>query len=217
MGSQLDLIMIDDHALLRDSLALNLQENSEFKIVQCFGDGEGALEFLDEHSAAMAIVDIRLPGIDGIETTRRMLRKRPDLKVVILSMFDQEWRITEALEAGAVAYLTKDVSVDELLFALKTVQGGNIFISPPLIKELLTHVSSQRRSLPMRCRLSSDLMILLKFASEGMSNKQIASSLGLPLAQIKHKFGQILKILDARDRTHAVAKALKQGLISLEE
>lgn len=214
MSEHISLIVLEDQTILRETLSAYISTFDGLIVLGNFRDAESALKFIARHPANVAIVDLKLPGIDGIEFTIRAREVCPDMRCIILTLLEQEWRISRALEAGAAAFLSKDIQMEELVFAIRAVFRGDAFISPKLTRSFVTF---KTHSAPEKYGLSIDCIAMLKLAREGVSNKEIANHLGFTLPLVKHRFTEILKKLEARDRTHAVMTAVRKGLIALEQ
>jgi DNA-binding NarL/FixJ family response regulator len=212
MSRKIKLIVIEDHRILRDSLVWDLEEVTDIKVAGSFRDGESALCFLEQNKIDVALVDIGLPGMDGLEFTRTICSGKKNPKVIILTMYEQEWRVHEALHSGATAYLSKDTCIDEIIMAVRAVYRGDSFISPKLARDLCLSQDNGNKTLS----LSAEQITILCYARDGVNNNEIAKRLGVSLAGVKHRFAAIQKSMNTKDRTHAVIEAVRRGLIPIE-
>lgn len=216
MHNFIDLIIIEDSASDEDSLAIYLETNRSFNTVQCFRSVEGAIASLGRNPSDIAIIDLRLPGADGIEAARKIHWKKPELKIVILGTGEFNGRASLVLKAGAAAFLPRDIRKEELVYAIRAVHRGDTFLTPGMTWDSLTRDGTKGESTSEGPGLSEHQKKMLILAREGMGNKQIAASLGVTLPKVKHNFSTLLKALDARDRTHAVVMAIREGWIAIE-
>jgi len=210
------IIIVEDHAVLRESLCLSLGMEKSFEIVGNWNSAEDALKQLGNLPVDIVLTDNKLPGIDGIIFTRKVKERHPDMKVVILSMITDEETILEALEAGAMGYLPKEVSISDLIQTIKNVYAGALSLPPELNESLLRYVAKFRKKNDRDSILTSEQIKLLNLAADGFTNKEIADRMDLPLTTIKLRFQEIFKALDARHRTHAILKAMKLGILVID-
>lgn len=215
--SKIRIILIEDHTVLRETIAIALNMENEFDVIGHWGSGEDALKSVADKEFDIAVVDRMLPGMDGIVLTKRIREKYPDASVIMLSMVNEEQRILEAFEAGVRGYLLKDVPISEVIDSIKRVHRGEMVIQKSLTENLITFFSRIRDSKGFHDILTDEQMKVLTHASEGLTNKEIADKLGLPLPIIKLRFREIFHKLNARHRTHAIMKAVKLGILTIEE
>jgi len=218
---KINLIIIEDHTILRETLALSLSIEESFSVVGHWKDAESVLEILEDIHFDVAVIDKILPGMDGVGMTLRLKELRPEVKVVMLSMSDNEKHILMAFNAGVSAYLLKDISTPELVQAIKSVMNGEEVLSPGLTKRLIQYQQREkdRARLFKECRgeLSPECVEILRLISKGHSNKEISDLLGIPLGSIKSQLQNIFSILDVHDRAHAVTVAINKGIICQEQ
>jgi DNA-binding NarL/FixJ family response regulator len=196
--------IIDDHALVRAGLRTELQ-NAGFEIAGEAGDGPEGLALIAEQHPDVAIVDIALPGFDGIELTKRIKAQHGQTRVVILTMHEIEHDVASAIAAGADAYCVKNSATDTIVAAVRAASEGAAYFDPQIAHIVLRNVSDT----PLTAREVQ----ILRLIAEGTNNLDIADRLNLSLGTVKGHVRDILDKLQAADRTHAAVIGLKRGLI----
>jgi len=210
------IIIVEDHAVLRESLCLSLAMEKSFEIAGSWNNAEDALKHLGAQPVDIVLTDNRLPGMDGIVFTKKVKESHPDIKVVILSMITDEETVLEALEAGAMGYLPKELSISDLIQTIKNVNAGTLSLPPELNESLLRYVAKFRKKKDRDSILTPEQVKLLNLAADGFTNKEIAARMDLPLTTIKLRFQEIFRALDAKHRTHAILKAMKLGILIID-
>jgi DNA-binding NarL/FixJ family response regulator len=201
------LLLVDDHKLLRQGLRRAVEE-AGFDVVGEAGDGEEAIRLAIELKPDLVLMDVTMPVLDGIEATRRLRLSAPEARVVILTMHGEEETIADALRAGAVAYLLKDCSTDQVAETLRAVAAGDTDLSADLARTLL----AERTVAPS---LSSREIEVLQMFADGCSTVEVGERLYISAKTVKNHLVSIYEKLDARDRTQAVLQAVRMGIISL--
>jgi len=219
--SKIKIIIVEDHTILRETLALSLNFEESFDVVGHWRDAESVLERLDDLQFDVAVIDKILPGMDGLGFTIRLKELRPDVKVVMLTMSDNEKNILMAFEAGASAYLLKEISTPELIQAIKSVMNGEEVLSPGLTKRLIEYQrrESHRARLIAESRpeLSQESIAIIGLVSKGHCNKEISRKMNISLSKVKGFLQEIYTALNVHDRAHAVTVAMKKGIITEEQ
>jgi DNA-binding NarL/FixJ family response regulator len=211
------LLLVDDQRLMRDGLRTLLELEGDLKVVTEASNGEEALARYAESTPAVVLMDIRMPGMDGVETTRRLRARYADARIIILTTFDDDEYVFEGLRAGAVGYLLKAVSGDELAAAIRSVAQGGALIDPAVTHKVVAEFA--RLAAPTRLPtlpdpLSEREIEILQLLAEGHNNRAVAQKLFLAEGTVKNYISTILQKLDARDRTHAVTRAYELGLVT---
>jgi DNA-binding NarL/FixJ family response regulator len=209
------IIIIEDHEIIRESIELSVERQSDIVVAGKWDNAEDALLFLKDGDCDVAVVDNMLPGMDGVTFIRKALQLRPSLKVIIISMFTHQSVVCQAFENGAYGFFPKDIPIAELIEGIRTVANGESVISPKLTRKLMEYKNPRGSANGENSIVSGEQKIILTMAAKGMSNKEISDKMGCSISNVKHRFSDILKVLEARDRTHAVVKAIKTGLIEL--
>jgi two-component system NarL family response regulator len=199
------LLLVDDHPVVRAGLNSMLRKQSGLKIVGSLHGGREALDFLANEAADVMLLDLRMPNMDGIDTLRALRKMVSPPKVVILSNFEFDEEIYRAVEAGAMAYLGKDTSRDEIITAIKAVNAGKTHF-PKRIEERLED-RKQRHG------LSAREVEILELLSKGLTNKTIGQALGISKFTVRNHVNRILEKLEVCDRTEATTVAIGQGIL----
>ena len=197
------LLLVDDHRLLRQGLRRAVEE-AGFDVVGEADNGEEGVRLAVELQPDVVLMDVTMPVVDGIEATRRMRVSAPEARVVILTMHGEEETIAQALRAGAVAYLLKDCSTDQVAETLHAVAAGETELSPELARTLLAEPS-----------LSTREVEVLQMFADGSSTVEVGEKLYISAKTVKNHLASIYEKLDARDRTQAVLTAVRMGIIRL--
>ena len=200
----------EDHPLARESLVQLLESAEDILIVGEAADGEEALELADSVGEPdIFLVDIRLPGIDGLEVTRRLSDEHPDVRVIILTTNEDPAYATEAMKAGAKAYVLKSADGEEVLETVRMVARGHAVLD----RGVWDALAEQRRTRAEQFGLTAREMDVLGLLGRGYRNREIAESLGLSQSTVKTHVARIFKRLDVSDRTDAVITAFRLGII----
>lgn len=218
MTEMIRLLLVDDQRLMRDGLRILLELESDFEVIGEAEDGAQALESYQQFSPDVVLMDIRMPVMDGVEATRRLRESDPNAKVIILTTFDDNEYIFEGLRAGALGYLLKDVSGDELADAIRKVAAGGSMIEPSVARKVIAEFARLAPATPEAVEdliepLSEREIEILKLVSQGLTNKEIAAKLYLAEGTVKNYVTSILQKIGARDRTQAAIRARELGLL----
>jgi two-component system, NarL family, response regulator DegU len=206
------LLLVDDHKLLRQGLR-RAAEDAGFDVVGEAGDGEEAVRLAVALRPDLVLMDVTMPVMDGIEATRRLRHSAPEARVVILTMHGEEETVTEALRAGAVAYLLKDCSTDQVADTLHAVAAGETELSADLARSLLAELPGPEPALATS--LSAREVEVLQMFADGCSTVEVGQRLYISAKTVKNHLASIYEKLDARDRTQAVLTAVRMGIIRL--
>lgn len=223
--------LVDDQQLVRSGFTMLINSQPDLEVVLQAGDGRQALTGLAATAADVVLMDVRMPGMDGIETTRKLMERvrtatpgsrLAALKIVVLTTFDLDEYALAAIQAGASGFLLKDAPPEELLEAIRTVYRGDAVIAPSTTRRLLDHVapmlsapsaSNDQHQQAVQSLTNREHEVFLLIA-QGFSNPEIASSLFLSEATVKTHVGHILSKLGARDRVQIVVIAYETGAVS---
>lgn len=202
------VLVVDDHPLFRDGLAGLLAAVPDVEVVAAVGSGEEAVAWTARVSADVILMDINLPGISGIEATRRVLARAPRAAVLVVSMVDDDDNVVAALTAGARGYVLKEASPDEIVAALRTVNAGGAVFGATIAARLISTAARDRSpALLERETFTARERDVLDLMAEGASNRQIARRLDVSLKTVQNHVSRILDKLQAADRTQAVLRA----------
>ena len=210
------LILADDHQVVRQALHLLLERESDLKVIAETGDGLGALQLTEKQKPDVLIVDMIMPGLSGMEVARGVKRVSPQTKVLVLSMYDAEPYVVAVLHAGAAGYVLKKNSAEELIYAIRQVSAGNLYLSPS-INERTIQAYLDRSSVSQQGDAYETLTPrereILRFAVEGLSNPQIAEQLSLSPRTVEMHRKNLMKKLGVKSQTELIKYAVKRGLV----
>lgn len=214
--SQIRILLADDHTIIRSGLRLLLEQEPDFKVVAEAGDGREAIESIGRHHPDVALLDIGMPLLNGIEATRQIVSQEPHPQVVILSMHSDEGYVLRALKAGARAYILKNSAEADLIRAVRAVADGKSFFSPAISKMLLEDYVRQVRD--KQVEDTYDLLTprereILQLLAEGKTNKEVASILDLSLYTVETHRGNILQKLNLHSVPELILYAVRKGII----
>ena len=202
------MLIVDDHATMREGLVGLLDNGEDIVVVGTARDGAEAIAVADETVADVVLMDLSMPGMDGVDTTREIGARHPETKVVVLTSFSERERILEAVDAGAVGYLLKDADPEELRRGIRAAAEGNAPFSPRAAKALLP----DGRKRPHSHELTERERDVLALVGRGLTNKVIAARLGISEKTVKAHLTSIFSRLDVSDRVQAALWAQRHGL-----
>lgn len=201
------IMVVDDHPIVREGFGGMLATEADMSVVAEASSGEQAIALFRQHRPDVTLMDLRMPGMNGIETMRVILREFPESRFIILTTYDGDEDIYRALQAGAQAYLLKHMLCDEILTAIRAVHAGERRIPAAVGSRLAERMSG--------AALSARELEVLELLGKGKSNRDVAAALAISEATVKGHITNILTKLGVSDRTQAVITALKRGLIHL--
>jgi DNA-binding NarL/FixJ family response regulator len=217
--SKIRILIADDHAVVREGTRQILAQEPDMDVVAEAADGAEAIRLAGAVKPDVAIIDIAMPGVDGIEATKQIKARYPAVVVLILSAYDDDQFVFSLLEAGAAGYLLKSVRGRELVDAVRQVYAGESVLHPSIARKVLNRFvpAPGKASVKKPPDMLSDREIeVLKLATRGSSNQQIADELCLSLRTVQAHLGHIFNKLQVSSRTEAVVRALKEGWVTLE-
>lgn len=216
--SAVRVLIVDDQALFREALATLLEVQPEIEVVGEAADGEQAIRLCAELSPDVALMDLRMPVLDGIAATTRLRAEQPGVRVLALTTFDDDADVFAALRAGAVGYLLKDVSSARLVEALVAARRGESVLQPSVAAKLVAKVAqmpaetARPRPQPLVTPLSERELEVVRLLADGNSNREIAKALFLAEGTVKNLVTSVLSKFGVRDRTQAALRAKELGL-----
>ena len=202
------ILTVDDHPVLRKGLAALVNAEPDLKLVAEASNGKEAIEAFRCHQPDITLMDIQMPGLDGIETISAIRSEFPEARIIVLTTYTGDTQVVRALKAGARAYVLKGHVTDELLDTIRAVHAGKKRIPPDVAAELADHATDDA--------LTEREIEVLRLIADGNANKQIADELSISEATVKSRVTNILSKLGANDRAHAVTIGLKRGIIELD-
>jgi DNA-binding NarL/FixJ family response regulator len=202
------LLVVDDHLVVRMGLRSMIDSQPDMEVVGEAADGFEALQCYRDKRPDVVLLDLRMPQLNGVEATTAIRKESPEALIIVLTTYDGDENIYRALQAGARAYLLKDIPREEFLQAIRAVHSGQYCIPPAVAVRLAQRLPHEE--------LSTRELEVLKLISEGMSNKEIASMLMITESTVKNHVNSILAKLRVKDRTQAATTALRRGIVTLD-
>lgn len=212
------VLLVDDQALFREGLRTLLEACGDLEVVGEAANGQEALERIREARPDVVLMDLRMPVLDGVAATRRLTRAHPECRVIVLTTFDDDEDVFDALRAGAVGYLLKDVPSARLADAIRAAARGESFLEPSVAAKVVAEFSRLSRSVPARhAELAEPLtqreLEILRLIGRGHSNREIAERLVIAEGTVKNHVTRVLGKLGVPDRTRAAIKARELGFL----
>lgn len=218
MGDKIRVILADDHALVRQGIRQFLEEADDIAVVAEAANGEEAVRLAEQHHPDVAVLDVQMPVMNGIEATRQIRARFPNVHVLILTAYDEDPYVFALLQAGANGYILKSADADDLLQAVRRVHRGESVLSPEVTEKVVRQI---QRGGPAQAAeqvepLTAREIEVLRLAAQGRTNRAIARELGISDRTVQGHLANIYGKLNAASRTEAVTEALKRGWIVLE-
>ena len=224
------IVIIDDHQLFREGVKRILAMENNFDVVAEGDDGSTAMQLVEQHQPDVILMDINMPKVNGVEATRQLIESYPDVKVLILSIHDDETYVTHVLKTGASGYLLKEMDADSLIEAVKVVADGGAYIHPKVTHNLINEYRrlasdkkpeaeigfrevEYRKPLHILTRRECEVLQLM---TDGKSNRSIGETLFISEKTVKNHVSNILQKMNVNDRTQAVVEAIKNGWVMVK-
>ncbi len=202
------ILIVDDHPVVRAGLASMLGTQAELDLIGSASSGEDALRLIREREPDVLLLDLRMPGMSGVETLQALKANGESVRVIILTNYETDEDIYRAVQAGAQGYLLKDTSLREMLEAIRAVHAGKRYIP--------RHIASRLAERMVRPDLTARELEILKLLSKGPTNKQIGHALGISDNTVRNHVLKIIEKLEVSDRTEAATTAIQRGLITVD-
>lgn len=203
------ILVVDDHPVVREGLVATLEDDPDFTVVGAAGSAEDALAIIRDQRPDVVLLDLELPGMDGLAAIPALTAAYPDARILILTAYDTDERVVGAIRSGAKGYLLKGAGLGEIARAIRTVYGGESYLEPRIAGKVVAGLAGPRRSTALTRRERE----VLKMVADGRSNKQIARALKITERTVKFHVTTILNKLGAENRAQAVALAAQRGLL----
>jgi DNA-binding NarL/FixJ family response regulator len=214
----ISIIIADDQILFREALRSLLETQPDFRIASEASNGLEAVKRVQEFQPDVVLMDLRMPEMDGVQAIRIIHDTYPDVKIIMLTTFDEEEGLFDGLQAGAIGFLLKDIKSDQLYAAIKSAANGEYILAPSALSKLIEKVTKTESSKKIQQEqliepLSQREIEVLSLVAIGLSNKEIAAKLVISEGTVKNHISSILAKLGARDRLQAVIKANEVGIL----
>ena len=208
------ILICDDQAVVRDGMELLLKLENDIDVVGVARDGAEAVDLVEEHGPDLVLMDLKMPGMNGIEATRRIRARFPDVKILVLTTYDDDEWVFDAIRVGASGYLLKDTPREEIVKAIRGTVAGKSFVDPSVAGKLLGQMASQQTQPEtlLTEKLTDREVDVLRLLARGLSNPDIAAELYLSEGTVRNHVSAILAKLDVSDRTQAAVIAIRHGL-----
>lgn len=214
MPDPISIILVDDHEVVRKGVRAYLDTLPEFKVVGEATSGEEAIQLVMEHIPDIVLMDLIMPGMDGIETTRKIKTISPRTQVVVLTSYHEDMHIFQALKAGAISYILKDMKMDKLVEVLHRAVQGEVTLHPRVAARVLQNIRGENtEDQQLFTELTERELDVLKLIANGYTNNQIAEKLVISENTVKGHVSNILSKLHLADRTQVAVYAWEQGIV----
>ena len=207
------VLIVDDHPVTRDGLKTAFGVSDEIDVVGEAGSGEEAVKAVEEHKPDIVFMDVRMPGMNGIQATRLIRERHPETRVILFTIDESRASLSEAIQAGVSGYLLKDANVEELISAAQNAMQGKAVIHPSLTQAFIEEVQLVDKPSGAPAPLSPREVEILQKIAYGATTKEVADQLGISFHTVKTHLERIFEKLGANDRAQAVAIAIRQGLV----
>jgi NarL family two-component system response regulator LiaR len=214
MAESISVLLVDDHSMVREGIRAFLVTQPDLTVVGEAGSGEEAIKLAQQHVPDVILMDLIMPQMDGVEATRRVKQVSPRSQVVVLTSYHEDEHIFPALKAGALSYILKDISAEELASAVRKAAAGEAVLHPRVAARVIRELQGKRAdALNPFTELSDRELEVLKLIADGMSNAGIAAQLFLSEKTVKGHVSNILSKLHLVDRTQAAVYAWREGIV----
>jgi two-component system NarL family response regulator len=209
------IVIADDHPLLREGLRRIIEFEEGIEVVAEVGDGQGAINAMRNLSFDILLMDLNMPGVNGLDACKVIRRERSDLGIIVLTIDDSDDKVFQVLQLGVAGYLLKDVDSKTLIDSIRKVYDGEPILSPTVTGKLIGHLA--RPNMPKETfGLSKREMDILVYVTKGASNREIGKALFISEKTVKNHLSSIFRKMEVEDRTQAALKAIKHNIVFLE-
>jgi NarL family two-component system response regulator LiaR len=217
MSDPIRIFIADDHPIVRRGIKNLLETETDFQLVGEAASGSEAIDAIKELQPDIVLMDLVMPGMDGIEATRQIKASQNNIQILVLTSFTTDDKVFPAIKAGALGYLIKDTAPDDLLRAIRQVHRGQPTLHPMIAQRLLAEISSPPQQSPVQEPLTAREVDVLRLIARGLTNQEIAEDLVISVATVYTHVSNILAKLHLASRTQAALYALKEGIASLND
>jgi DNA-binding NarL/FixJ family response regulator len=214
-GNRIGILIVDDHEVVRKGIRSYLETVKDFQVIGEAASGEEALKLVSDYIPDIVLLDLMMPGMDGVEATRRIKHISPRSQVVVLTSYHEDAHIFPALKAGAISYILKDMKMEKLVDALRRAANKEVTLHPLVAARVLQNIRNENgEEQPLFTELTERELDVLRLIANGMTNSQIAEKLVISEYTVKGHVSNILSKLHLADRTQVAVYAWQQGLVS---
>jgi NarL family two-component system response regulator LiaR len=217
MAEPITVLVVDDHALVRQGIRAFLEAQDDIILVGEAACGEEAIRLCKEHVPDVALIDLVMPGMNGVEVTRHLKQISPRTHLIILTSFHEEEHLFPAIQAGAQSYLLKDINPSELIDAIRKAYHGEVTLHPRVAAQVIQALRGGSNSIESDHELTEREFEVLRLLAKGMTNTEIAESLVISIKTVKSHVSNILSKLHLADRTQAAVYAWREGLVKRDK
>jgi len=217
MSKKIRVLVVDDHPVVRKGLIAMLETEPEIELVGEASNGEEAVEKVAELKPQVVLMDLVMPGMDGIEATRQIKQIAPEVNILVLTSFSTNDKVVPSLNAGALGYLLKDSNPTDLMHAIRQVAQGEAWLHPAVTRQVLRQLNKMEEPEEPTEKLTDRELEVLKYMARGYNNQEIARLLVVSAATVHTHVSRILAKLNVTSRTQAVIYAMRNGLVPMED
>ena len=214
---KIKILLVDDHAIMRDGIKALLSIYDDIEVVGEASEGRKAIEMARELNPDVVVMDISMPGMDGLEVTRRLTKRNPGMKVIILTQHDNREYILSAIKVGAAGYIPKKALGSDLISAIRAVHSGDSFLYPSAAKTLIDDYRKQAEQPDIYESLTEREREILKLIAEGLTSREIANALYISQKTVQGHRTKIMEKLDLHNRTELIKYAIRKGLVDIDK
>ena len=214
MTEKIRILLADDHTVLRQGISQMLNTQPDMEVVAQAGNGSEAVDLADTYKPDVALLDINMPEMDGVEATRHITARLPSTRIIILTMYRRDDYVFEAIKAGASGYLLKEVELDVLLEGIRAVVRGEAVLDPAMVGRVLAEIRQPSFGKKQVAHILTERDVeILRLIALGMTNREIATGLNASEKTIRNRLSHIFRLLHLKNRTQAALYAVREGLI----
>ncbi|WP_026672829.1 response regulator [Alkalihalobacterium bogoriense] len=207
------ILLVEDQLLVRQGLKMMLEHYGQMKVIGDVSNGQEAIAFLQKEQVDLVLMDIRMPVMNGLDAAKEMLTLWPTIKIVMLTTFDDDDYIIDALQLGVKGYLLKDTEPEQMIQSIRTCLNGGVLLGEGIANRILPKLQKKQTVPPVIASLTDRELAIVQLVAEGKNNEEISKILHLSIGTVKNHMSHILQKLDLRDRTQLAVFAIKHDLV----